>query len=67
MVAADRRDPGAYHERLRHAYRAAQRQPVSERSWTLELPSWWVPTWTVSQRRRLTQNQRERWLGYRVG
>lgn len=66
MVAGDRRDPRGYHERLRAAYRAAGRARALDRAWTLELPSWWVPTWTVALRRRLNDEQRDRWLRYRA-
>ena len=40
-------------------YAEAERRPQSERQWTLELPSWWVPTFTVAQRRALSPYERE--------
>ena len=67
MVTADRHDRAAYHHRLRAAYATAARTPVSERRWTLELPPWWVPTFTVAQRRALTAAQRKRLLAHRAG
>lgn len=49
-----------------HEIRARARwQPVAERSWTTELPSWWVPTFTVDQRRDLDPAARERLLRLR--
>jgi hypothetical protein len=65
MVSADRINPGAFLARLRTAYAEAERRPACDRRWTLELPPWWVPTFTVAQRRSLTPYQRERWLGHR--
>jgi hypothetical protein len=67
MVSADRRDPTAFQYRLHNAYAAAARQPVADRQWTLTPPSWWVPTWTVAQRRALSDRDREVWLRLRAG
>lgn len=61
-VAADLRDPGPYRERVSSAYLRAQRLPASERRWTLELPHWWRPTFTVAQRRSLDEVERGIWL-----
>jgi hypothetical protein len=36
-----------------------------DRAWTLDTPPWWVPTFTVEQRRLLEPWQRERWLRLR--
>lgn len=55
-----------WEQRLRRAYARAERRPVADRTWTLELPPWWVPTFTVAQRRALTEEQRDRWLRYRA-
>lgn len=52
-------------DRLRQAYLRAARRPASGRTWTTELPRWWVPTFTVAQRRALTTSERRRWLGFR--
>jgi hypothetical protein len=66
MVTAERHDQAAFQHRVRAAYAAAERQRAAERRWTLEPPDWWVPTWTVAQRRALTAYQRERWLAHRA-
>lgn len=65
MVAGDLADPLAFIGRLRTAYARAARLAVADRMWTIQQPSWWIPTSTVEQRRRLTSAQRERLLGYR--
>ena len=67
MVRGDRRDPTSFQYRLRGAYADAARQPVAERRWTLTPPDWWVPTWTVAQRRALSEQDREIWLRIRAG
>jgi hypothetical protein len=67
MVAADVRAPGSYHQRVRSAYARAERRPASERRWTLDLPTSWVPTFTVSQRRALDETERAIWLRLRTG
>ncbi|HRD62750.1 MAG TPA: hypothetical protein PLZ93_10055 [Nocardioides sp.] len=66
MVAADRRAQAAWQQRLRDAYAEARRTPSTERRWTLELPQWWIPTWTVEQRRALSDQDRDRWLRRRL-
>ena len=58
MLAADLSRPEAFVTRLRQAYARAARQPVSDRLWTVEVPPWWVPTFTVEQRRALDDRQR---------
>ena len=67
MVTAERRDRAAFHQRVHSAYAAAGRQPAAERRWTLQPPAWWVPTWTVEQRRALTARERALWLAHRAG
>ena len=57
---------GRWDQQLREAYARAERRPRSDRSWTLELPTWWVPTFTVAQRRALSSDQRSRWLRHRA-
>lgn len=57
---------GRWESLLRETYARAGRRPASERAWTLELPSWWVATFTVEQRRALTADQRARWLRHRA-
>ena len=66
MLAADLGRPEAFVMRLRQAYGRAERQPASDRAWTVELPPWWVPTFTVEQRRALDDQQRERFLRLRL-
>lgn len=65
MVAGDLRDRASFRARLRQAYARADRVPATERRWTLERPAWWPATFTVEQRRRLTAEQREKWLRHR--
>jgi hypothetical protein len=67
QVAADVRDPGPYVERVRSAYARAARRPASDRRWTLVLPPWWPPTFTVAQRRSLDAGARAIWLRHRAG
>ena len=65
MVTGDLEFAGAFLMRLRAAYARAEARPASERRWTLELPPWWVPTFTVAQRRALSESQRKIWLRHR--
>jgi hypothetical protein len=65
MLTGDLANPFPFIGRLRAAYTRAARIPVADRRWTIDPPSWWVPTFTVEQRRNLTPDQRERLLGYR--
>jgi hypothetical protein len=51
--------------RILDARQRARWQAETRRAWTTDLPSWWVPTRTVEQRRALTDWQRERWLRHR--
>ena len=66
MVGADLRVPHDFLMRLRAAYAAAEARPVTERRWTLDLPDWWVPTFTVAQRRALSPRDRDIWLRHRT-
>jgi hypothetical protein len=65
MLAADSPDPHHFEWRLRDCYRRAERRTADQRRWTLERPSWWIPTDTVDQRRALTESQRARLLAHR--
>ncbi|MFB9311545.1 hypothetical protein [Nocardioides plantarum] len=65
-TAPDLHDPRAFVGRLHDAYRRAARRQVSDRTWTIEPPAWWVPVDTVEQRRALTAQQRRRFLGHRT-
>lgn len=66
MLAADLRRPDAFVARLRQAYLRASRRVHADREWTTELPAWWLPTFTVEQRRALDDEQRERLLRLRL-
>jgi hypothetical protein len=66
MLAGDLADPFPFLGRLRAAYARAERIAVSDRAWTAELPPWWVPTFTVAQRRALDDDQRRRFLRLRL-
>ena len=66
MLAGDVRDELRLAGRM-HAARARARWAApSTRDWTTELPQWWIPTFTVDQRRNLDQGQRARLLRYRL-
>jgi hypothetical protein len=65
MLSEDRYNANPFKLRLRDAYSRVESRPASERRWTLELPAWWVPTFTVSQRRALTPEERRTWLRHR--
>lgn len=66
MLSADLSRSDGFVTRLRQAYARAARMPVADRAWTIELPPWWVPTFTVEQRRALDDGQRERFLKLRL-
>jgi hypothetical protein len=65
MMSGDLADRDAFSARLDQAYARAGRRAAVDRRWRTELPHWWVPTFTVEQRRHLSQAQRARLLGYR--
>lgn len=65
MLTGDLREPEEFQVRLRATYARAARIPASDRAWTIEPPGWWIPTFTVEQRRNLTDAQRQLMLGYR--
>ena len=65
MVTGDIGDPWPFVARLRAAYARAERRPSVDRRWTIDPPSWWIPTLTVEQRRALTAEQRDRLLRHR--
>ena len=66
MMASDLADREPFMRRLHEAYDRAERRAATDRRWRTDLPSWWIPTFTVEQRRALTPAQRARLLGYRV-
>jgi hypothetical protein len=63
MLAGDTTDQ--FQARLRAAYARAGRRRT-RRTWTITPPDWWTPTRTVEQRRRLTPEQRARFLRHRA-
>lgn len=65
MMAGDVKDTRAFLDRLDQAYARAARKPVDDRMWLPETPEWWVPTWTVEMRRKLSSYERSRVLRYR--
>jgi hypothetical protein len=65
MVTSELPVPTPFLMRLRAAYATAQTRPAADRRWTLELPPWWVPTFTVAQRRALSDRDRRIWLRHR--
>jgi hypothetical protein len=67
VVEAHMQDRGALAEMLYDAREEARRSVPSVRLWTLDQPSWWVPTETVAQRRALSTQQRARLLAHRTG
>jgi hypothetical protein len=66
MLSADLARPEGFVTRLLQAHARAARMPVADRAWTIELPPWWVPTFTVEQRRALDDRQRARLLRLRL-
>ena len=67
VVEAHMQDRGALAEMLYDAREEARRVEPSVRPWTLDQPSWWVPTETVADRRALSTQQRARLLAHRTG
>ncbi|WP_231123563.1 hypothetical protein [Nocardioides sambongensis] len=67
MISTDLRDEQAFGRRLDAAYRRAGEVRGRRRAWTIEQPPRWVDTSTVALRRGLDDEQRRRWLGWRVG
>jgi hypothetical protein len=66
MMAGDVGDPGAFQARLRQAYARAGRRADADRGWLAGYPAWWVPTFTVEQRRALSPHDASRFLRYRL-
>ncbi|MDO9454984.1 hypothetical protein [Nocardioides sp.] len=60
----DMRDRARLAVRLEEARDEALAHPAP-REWTVDLPDWWVPTFTVAQRRALDAEQQAAWLRYR--
>ncbi|HRI99054.1 MAG TPA: hypothetical protein PLZ93_25735, partial [Nocardioides sp.] len=66
MVAADRGDTSRMAARMIAARKRGLWEAESTRQWTVEPPSWWIPTHTVEHRRALDSEQRRRLLRYRA-
>lgn len=64
-VLGSDRDEQRLATRLHEARGRARFEAPSRRSWTLDLPRWWVPTFTVEQRRNLSEYDRARLLRVR--
>lgn len=65
MMAGDLSDRSPFLHRLREAYARAERRPASERRWLAGTADWWIPTFTVAQRRALSSYDQARLLRYR--
>jgi len=66
ILTGDLRDRSLTAQRMRRARSRARFEAESRRAWTIELPHWWIPTFTVEQRRELTPAEQARVLGYRL-
>ena len=66
MRSSDRHHPQRMAERMLAARGRARWDAETRRAWTVEYPSWWIPTHTVELRRQLTEEQRRRLLRYRA-
>ena len=64
-VARDAEHRNGLVARMRAARSRARWSSPDQRQWTVSPPDWWVPTVTVEQRRKLTPDQRVRWLARR--
>jgi hypothetical protein len=58
--------PGALAARMHQVRSRARFEPESRRTWTIEPPSWWLPSHTVELRRALSEAERQRALTYRI-
>lgn len=56
---------GTLAERLLSARNSARFAAPSRRAWSLDPPSWWIPTTTVEERRNLSETQRDQLLSLR--
>lgn len=65
ILGGDFGDRGRTVDRMLQTRSRARFAAESRREWTIELPPWWIPTFTVDQRRNLTTSDRERLLRYR--
>lgn len=65
MMQGDSANRGVVASRIFQARARARFEPEATRSWTIEPPPWWIPTFTVAQRRALDEEQRVRLLRHR--
>lgn len=66
MLAGDASHPKLMADRMHAARSRARWAAPANRDWTVELPPWWIPTFTVEQRRNLDEGQRARLLKLRL-
>jgi hypothetical protein len=66
MLAGDSVDPNRMADRMHATRSRAQWAAPANRDWTIELPPWWIPTFSVEQRRELDEGQRARLLKLRL-
>ena len=59
MFSADEADRGRMADRMLQVRERARFAAEATRQWTTALPAWWIPTFTVEQRRNLDRGQRE--------
>lgn len=64
-VLGSDRDEERLAARMHEARGRARFEAPARRSWTLDLPRWWVPTFNVEQRRNLSEYDRTRLLRFR--
>lgn len=65
VLAPHLNDTWALVRRMQTVRRRALFEAESSRSWTIDPPSWWIPTHSVALRRALSAEDRTRLLGYR--
>lgn len=65
MFPGDASDRAGMADRMHRVRARARFAAEARRPWTTELPSWWIPTFTVEQRRNLDEHQRARLLRLR--
>jgi len=65
IFGPDMEDRSHVARRMHEARARAKWEPESQRSWTIEPPRWWRPTYTVALRRALSLDDRATLLGHR--
>jgi len=64
-VLAGDEDDGRLAARMMATRSRARFEAPATRAWTIDPPHWWIPTWTVDQRRNLSERDRVRLLRIR--